>query len=284
MSHPADEPLAARETVLLIDEKGREYLRALRAGRRFDFAGGFLDADDLVGQPDGTVARTSTGAKILVFRPTYARLIPNLPRQAQVIYPKDTGSFLVYGDIYPGARVVETGVGPGALTLALLRAIGPEGTLVSIERREDHIAMAQETVAKFHGDAPNWRTVLGEAADALPEEKADRVILDLPEPVPALGPAAEALRPGGVVCAWVPTTIQLAELGSGLRAEKRFAAAQTFEMMQRFWHVAERSVRPDHRMVAHTGFFTAAWRLADAPEDAPADEPAGEPADEPAPE
>lgn len=261
----ADEPFAPRETVLLIDEKGREYLRSLRAGRRFDFSGGYLDADDLIGRPDGTEARTSTGGRILVFRPTYARLIPNLPRQAQVIYPKDTGSFLVYGDIYPGARVVETGVGPGALTLALLRAIGPSGSLVSIERREDHIAMARETVQKFHGEAPNWRTVHADAADGLREERADRVILDLPEPVPALAAAADALRPGGVLCSWIPTTIQLAELGAGLRAEKRFAAAQTFELMQRFWHVAERSVRPDHRMVAHTGFFTTAWRLADDP-------------------
>ncbi len=262
-AHPVGAPFAPKETVLLIDEKGREYLRSLRQGRRFDFSGGYLDADDLVGRPDGTEARTSTGARILVFRPTYSRLIPNLPRQAQVIYPKDTGSFLIYGDIYPGARVVETGVGPGALTLALLRAIGPNGTLVSIERREDHIAMAQETVAKFHGDAPNWRTVLAEAADGLAEEQADRVILDLPEPVPALAAAAQALRPGGVLCSWVPTTNQLGELGSGLRAEKRFAAWQTFELMQRFWHVAERSVRPDHRMVAHTGFLTTAWRLAD---------------------
>lgn len=259
----ADTPLEARETVLLIDEKGREYLRALRPGRRFDFSGGYLDADDLIGRPDGTEARTSSGHRVLVFRPIYSRLIPNLPRQAQVIYPKDTGAFLVYGDIYPGARVVETGVGPGALTLALLRAIGPEGSLVSIERREDHIAMAQETVARFHGDAPNWRTVLADAADGLREERADRVILDLPEPVPALSAAADALRPGGVVCCWVPTTIQLAELGAGLRAESRFAAAQTFELLQRHWHVAERSVRPDHRMVAHTGFFTTAWRLAD---------------------
>lgn len=263
-SGPPSSPLAARETVLLIDEKGREYLRSLRPGRRFDFSGGYVDADDLIGRPDGTEIRTSSGSRVLVFRPTYARLIPNLPRQAQVIYPKDTGAFLVYGDIYPGAHVVETGVGPGALTLALLRAIGPEGTLVSIERREDHIAMAQETVARFHGDAPNWRTVLADAAEGLREVRADRVILDLPEPVPALAAAAEALRPGGVLCAWVPTTGQLGDLGAGLRAERRFAAVQTFELMQRFWHVAERSVRPDHRMVAHTGFFTTAWRLGDS--------------------
>jgi tRNA (adenine57-N1/adenine58-N1)-methyltransferase len=261
-------PLASGEQVLLIDEKGREYLRSLRPGRRFSFSGGFLDADEVIGKSDGFVARTSSGHRVLIFRPTYSRLIPNLPRKAQVIYPKDTGSILIYGDIYPGAHVVETGVGPGALTLALLRAIGPGGRLVSIERREDHIEMARETIAQFHGEAPNWRTVHAEAAEALAEEKADRVILDLPEPVPVLGAAAEALRPGGVLSCWLPTTVQLAELGAGLRAEKRFVAAETFELLQRHWHVAERSVRPDHRMVAHTGFLTTAWRCADAVEGA----------------
>ena len=224
-------PLAAGESVLLIDEKGREYLRTLKPGRRFSFSGGYLDANELIGKPDGTRARASSGGAVLVFRPIYSRLIPSLPRQAQVIYPKDTGSFIVYGDVYPGARVVESGVGPGALTLALLRAVGPEGSVVSIERREDHIAMARENVARYHGPAPNWRTVLADAAEGLREEKADRVILDLPEPTPALSAAADALRPGGVLTCWVPTTNQLGELGTGLRAEPRFASVQSFELL-----------------------------------------------------
>lgn len=256
-------PLEPGETVLLIDPKGREYLRDLRPGRRFSLHAGVIDADDLIGRPDGLRIQSSLGQPILVFRPTYARLIPNLPRQAQVIYPKDAASIVVWGDVYPGARVIESGVGPGALTLALLRAIGPTGHLTSIERREDHIEMARENVRRFHGEARNWETILADAADALPDLHADRVVLDVPEPAPLVAAAAAALRPGGVLVCYVPTTIQVKEVGDALRAEPRFAAAQTFETLQRFWHVAANSVRPDHRMVAHTGFLTTAWRLAD---------------------
>jgi len=258
-----DAPLAAGDAVLLIDPKGREYLRDLRPGRRYSLHAGVVDADDLIGRPNGLRVRSSLGQPFLVFRPTYARLIPNLPRQAQVIYPKDAASILIWGDIFPGARVIESGVGPGALTLALLRAIGPEGHLTSIERREDHVQMARDNVQRFHGEAPNWTTVLAEAADALPTLRADRVILDLPEPGPLVGAAAQALGPGGVLVVYVPTTIQVDQIGEALRAEPRFALAETFETLQRFWHVAPNSVRPDHRMVAHTGFLVTAWRLAD---------------------
>jgi tRNA (adenine57-N1/adenine58-N1)-methyltransferase len=259
---PAD-PLAVGESVLLIDPKGREYLRDLRPGRRFSLHCGVVDADALIGRPNGLRVMTTLAQPVLVFRPTYARLIPNLPRQAQVIYPKDAASIVVWGDIYPGARVIESGVGPGALTMALLRAIGPEGHLTSIERREDHIQMARDNVSRFHGAAPNWDTVLADAADALPTLRADRVILDLPEPGPLLGAAAQALRPGGVLVCYVPTTVQVDQIGQALRAEPRFALPETFETLQRFWHVAPGSVRPDHRMVAHTGFIVTAWRLAD---------------------
>jgi len=260
---PGD-PLAAGESVLLIDPKGREYLRDLRPGRRFSLHCGMVDADALIGRRNGLRFMTNLGQPVLVFRPTYARLIPNLPRQAQVIYPKDAASIIVWGDIYPGARVIESGVGPGALTMALLRAIGPEGHLTSIERREDHIQMARDNVSRFHGPAPNWDTVLAEAADALPTLRADRVILDLPEPGPLLDAAAQALRPGGVLVCYVPTTVQIDQIGQALRDEPRFVLPETFETLQRFWHVAPNSVRPDHRMVAHTGFIVTAWRLADS--------------------
>jgi len=258
-----EDPLTAGESVLLIDPKGREYLRDLRPGRRFSLHCGVVDADALIGRPNGLRVMSSLGQPFLVFRPTYARLIPNLPRQAQVVYPKDAASILVWGDIYPGARVIESGVGPGALTMALLRAIGPDGHLTSIERREDHVKMARDNIARFHGPAPNWEVVTAEAADALPTLRADRVILDLPEPGPLLGAAAQALRPGGVLVIYVPTTIQVDQIGQALRAEPRFALPETFETLQRFWHVASGSVRPDHRMVAHTGFIVTAWRLAD---------------------
>ena len=131
-----DEPIAAGETILLIDPKGREYLRDLRPGRRFSLHCGVIDADAIIGRPDGSRIASSLGQTCIAFRPPYARLIPNLPRQAQVVYPKDAASIVVWGDVYPGARVVESGVGPGALTMALLRAIGPAGHLTSVERRE----------------------------------------------------------------------------------------------------------------------------------------------------
>jgi tRNA (adenine57-N1/adenine58-N1)-methyltransferase len=257
------DPLAAGDSVLLVDGKGREYLRELRPGRKFSLHAGVIEADGLIGRPDGSRVASSLGQPILVFRPPYERLIPNLPRQAQVIYPKDAAMIAVWGDIYPGARVVETGVGPGALTLALLRAIGPGGSLVSIERRAEHIEMARQNVARFHGPAPNWTTVLGEAESELGALRADRVILDLPEPGPVIPAAAEALRPAGILVCYVPTAIQLKEIGDALRAEPRFAYARTFETLQRYWHVAANSVRPDHRMVAHTGFITTAMRLAE---------------------
>lgn len=256
-------PLAEGDIVLIVDPRDREYLRDLRPGRRFSLHCGMVDADDLIGRPDGCRILSSQGQPVLVFRPPYARLIPNLPRQAQVIYPKDAATILAWGDVYPGAHVVETGLGPGALTLALLRAVGAGGRVTSIERRADHVEMARENIARFHGDAPNWRVVHAEAADALADERADRVILDLPEPGPLLAAAATALRPAGILVCWVPTTIQVKDVGDALRAEPRFAAAQTFETLQRFWHVAANSVRPDHRMVAHTGFVMVAMRISD---------------------
>lgn len=271
--HPAStagKPLAFGETLLFIDDKGREYLRELRPGRRLSFQSGHLDVDTLVGRDDGLRLRTSGGGTVFAFRPTYDRLIPNLPRKAQVIYPRDTAAILMQADIYPGAQVVETGLGPGALTLGLLRAIGPTGSLVSIERRADHIEMARENVATFHGEAPNWTTIEGDAAEHLSRHRADRVVLDLPDPEPAVGAAADALRAGGLLACWVPTTIQLESLGATLRAERRLVESRTSEILQRFWHVAPRSIRPDHRMVAHTGFLTTAWRLADEQPEEPA--------------
>lgn len=266
-------PIELGETLLFIDEKGREYLRQVRAGRRLSFKKGHLDVDEIVGRPDGLKVRTSQGGTVYIFRPTYDRLITHLPRKAQVIYPKDSGSILTQLDVYPGARVIESGVGPGAMTIALLRAVGPTGSLVSIERRADHVEMAQENIATFHGEAPNWTVVLGSAEDEIAGREVDRILLDMPEPGPVIPSAVAALRPGGMLGCWVPTTPQLDSLGAAIREEPLLVETRTSEILQRYWHVAANSVRPDHRMIGHTGFLMTAWRLADMDDSDHAGEP-----------
>jgi tRNA (adenine57-N1/adenine58-N1)-methyltransferase len=202
------------------------------------------------------------GDAFLVLRPTYAELVLHLPRAAQVVYPKDAGPILVYGDVYAGATVVEAGSGPGALTIALLRAVGDGGRVITYEVREDHAKMARDNVARFVGETPNWRLEIGDVYERLPETDVDRVILDVPEPWRALDNVAAALRAGGVVVAYVPTALQVKTFVDETARRPDFAAVETFETLMRFWHVKGQSIRPEHRMVAHTGFITIARRLA----------------------
>jgi tRNA (adenine57-N1/adenine58-N1)-methyltransferase len=254
--------LRDRDAVIVIDRKQRSYLRTLRPGRVLNVRGNAVPCDELIGRPEGTVVTSARGERLLVLRPTYAQLIPSLPRQAQPIYPKDVGPLLLWGDIGPGMRVIEVGVGPGALTLALLRAVGPTGELASYEIREDFAARAQDNVARFHGPAPNWRIHIADAFAGFMEREVDRIIVDLAEPWRLLDRVAEVLRPGGVVTGFVPTALQVKELVDALRAHGGFAAVEMLETLTRFWHVRERSLRPEHRMVAHTGFLIFARRLA----------------------
>ena len=254
--------LRDRDAVVLVDRKQRSYLRTLRAGRVIAVRGGAIPSDELIGRPEGTIAVTARGERLLVLRPTYAQLIPSLPRQAQPIYPKDVGPLLLWGDVAAGMTVVEVGVGPGAVTLALLRAVGPTGRLVSYEIREDFAARAQDNVARFHGPAPNWTIRVADAFAGFVERDVDRMVVDLAEPWRLLDRVAETLRPGGVLSSFVPTALQVKELVDGLRAHGGFAAVEMLETLTRFWHVRERSLRPEHRMVAHTGFLVFARRLA----------------------
>jgi tRNA (adenine57-N1/adenine58-N1)-methyltransferase catalytic subunit len=254
--------LTAGDSVMFIDRKRRRYLRTLRAGVKIPLRDGTIDADALIGSADGVRIANSANETFLVLRPTYPDLVLLLPREAQVIYPKDIASILVWGDVSPGATVIEAGVGPGALSMALLRAVGPSGRVVSYDCRADHIEMAKKNVARFFGEAPQWTVKLGDVYESIDEKTVDRVIFDLPEPWRALEGAAAALVAGGVLVAYVPTVLQVKALVDALHTHSAFGATETFETLQRFWHVREISIRPEHRMVAHTGFVTVARRLA----------------------
>jgi tRNA (adenine57-N1/adenine58-N1)-methyltransferase catalytic subunit len=253
--------LKPNDAVLFIDRKGRRYLKMLRPGTRI-LIRGEISADELIGTEEGSRVKLSTGETFLVLRPTYADLIPHLPRQAQVIYPKDTGPLLIWGDIFPGATVIEGGVGAGALTIALLRAVGPAGRLISYELREDFAAAARRNVAAFFGEAPNWTLKVADLYAGFAETGVDRLFLDLADPGRALGVAARALRAGGVLVCYVPTAIQLGDTVTALEHDGGFGEVESFETLLRNWHVKGLSVRPVHRMVAHSGFIIVSRRLA----------------------
>lgn len=256
--------LQAGDVLLFIDRKEREYLRTLRPGTRVHIREGTMQADHLIGLDEGATVYNTAGEPFLMVRPTFASLVPNLPRRAQVIYPKDIGPILLWGDIYPGARVLEVGAGPGALTMALLRAVGPTGQVISYEARADFFEMAQANVRQYHGDAPNWILKLADINDGVEEHDLDRMILDIAEPWTLLPTAATALRPGAVLVAYVPTVLQVKQFVDQARTGG-FGAVRAMETLLRFWHVQGLSIRPEHRMIGHTGFIITARRLAPRP-------------------
>jgi len=256
--------LKPNDAVIFIDRKGRRYLKVLKPGQKLLIRGDLM-ADSLVGIEEGSRVKFSGGETFLVLRPTYADLVPHLPRTAQVIYPKDTGPLIVWGDVFPGATVIEGGVVAGALTIALLRAIGPHGRLVSYEIRDDFADLAQRNVATFFGAAPNWTLKRRDLYEGFDETAADRMFLDLPEPGRALQVAARALRPGGVLVGYVPTALQLKDTVDALQAHAEFGQIESFETLLRHWQVKGLSVRPLNRMVAHSAFIIIARRLAAPP-------------------
>lgn len=266
-------PFEAGERVLLIDQRDRRYIvRALVPGEMWHSHGGAVGHDLIIGAPEGSRVRTGSGMVFTCFRPTLADFVLKMPRGAQVVYPKDIGAILVWADVYPGARVLEAGTGSGALTLALCRAVGAEGRVVSYELRGDFHLTSTANVEAFFGKVPPQLELReGDVADvASSGERFDRVVLDLPEPWPLLEPLERVLDDGGVVCGYLPTTIQVQELVLSLQ-RAGYEQIETFEVLHRSWHVTQRSVRPDHRMVAHTGFVTVGRKTAGG---AGSDEPA----------
>lgn len=267
------------DNLLLIDEKSREYLISVpEPGKPLPLKGELIAPELFHALHDGELLITPQRRRYLAFRPTMAETVMNMPRAAQVIYPKDLGLMLHYGDAAPGQRVIEVGCGHGALTMALLRVLGPEGRLTSFDLRLDHLNRTRKNIARFLGpDAlEGWEPRKADiAAEGCGLTGQDRAFVDVPEPWELLPALAEALRPGGVLVAYVPTVPQLAHVVEDLGANRDFSLAVGFETLQRFWHVRPPSVRPAHFMKAHTGFvITARRRWRQAPAETPAPEPA----------
>ena len=256
---PSAGPLTAGEDVIFYDAKGRRHLVTLREGGRYHMHDGVIDHADVIGNVEGAILGTSKGLDVAVVRPTLAERIFEMPRGAQVIYPKDIGSILIQADIGPGMSVLEAGVGSGALSMALLRA----GAIVhGYELRDDFASRATANVERGIGTLERYRVEMRDVYEGIDLVDLDRILLDLPEPWRVVIHAEQALKPGGILLAYLPSIDQVMHLRQALSAS-RFGLVSTYEVLQRSWYIEDRSVRPDHRMVAHTGFITTA-RLLDS--------------------
>lgn len=262
-------PLRPGEWVRLVDGKGRRHNFALEPGKRFFSNKGHLDHDELIGREEGFTVTSSAGGEYLVFRPLLSEYVVSMPRGAAVVYPKDSAQIIAMADIFPGAHVVEAGVGSGALTCSLLRAVGPHGRVSSYERREEFAEVARRNVTQFFGAPdgqthPAWQLTLGDLAEALPAsgERCDRIILDMLAPWECLDAAADALLPGGIVCAYVATTTQMSRFVEAVRVHGGFTEPSAWESLVRDWHVEGLAVRPGHKMIGHTAFLITARRMA----------------------
>ena len=260
-------PLRSGDKVQLTDPKGRLTTLTLQPGKVFHTHRGSFDHDELIGAPEGTVVATTAGIEYLALRPLLSDYVLSMPRGAAVIYPKDAAQIVTMADIYSGARVVEAGVGSGALTLSLLRAVGEGGDVLSVERREDFAEIARGNVTDFFGgEHPAWQLKVGDFAEVISTDRepgsVDRIVLDMLAPWENLDAAAAALTPGGVLVAYVATATQLSRLVEDAKADGRFTEPQAWESMIRGWHLEGLAVRPEHRMIAHTGFLVTTRRMA----------------------
>jgi tRNA (adenine57-N1/adenine58-N1)-methyltransferase len=269
VSYEADRrrgPLAPGDQVQLTDPKGRMHTITLVPGKQFHTHKGVLEHDALLGGPD-CVSVVIGATTYLAQRPLLSDYVLSMPRGAQVVYPKDSANIVGMADIFPGAHVVEAGVGSGALSMSLLRAVGENGRLSSYERREDFAEVARANVERFFGGPhPAWSITVGSLQDALVDTDVDRVVLDMLAPWECLDAVSKALRPGGVLCCYVATTTQLSTTVEAMRAHGTFTEPASWETLVRGWHVEGLAVRPQHRMVGHTGFLCTTRRLADGVE------------------
>jgi len=257
-------PLAVGDRVQLTDPKGRMHTITLMAGKEFFTHKGSLPHDQLIGAPEGTTVTTTGGVTYLALRPLLADYVLSMPRGAAVVYPKDAGQVVHMADIFPGARVVEAGVGSGALTMSLLRAVGDEGLVSSYERRQDFADIARANVESFFGSPhPAWRLTVGDLAESLAETEVDRVVLDMLAPWDCLDVVSRTLVPGGVLICYVATATQLSRTAEAMREHGTFTEPSAWESLVRGWHLEGLAVRPEHRMVGHTGFLLTTRRLAE---------------------
>ncbi|MGH3774365.1 MAG: tRNA (adenine-N1)-methyltransferase [Pseudonocardiaceae bacterium] len=263
MTRPSG-PFQPGDRVQLTDPKGRRHTVELEPGAQFHTHRGALAHDDLIGLPEGSVVTSGAGTQYLALRPLLPDYVLSMPRGAQVVYPKDAAQILMWGDIFPGARVLEAGAGSGALTCSLLRAVGERGAVTSYEARPDHAEHAAHNVERFFGTAPpNWQLRVADLVTHPADQPVDRAVLDLVRPWELLPTVSAALVPGGVLTVYVTATTQLSRTAEALREAGCYTEPQAWETLLRPWHVVGLAVRPEHRMVAHTAFLLTARRLAE---------------------
>ncbi len=253
------------DMAMLIDRKGRRYLVRLSLEGALHTHVGVLPHQDIIGRDQGSWLRSTKGQTFLALKPTLGEYAQHMPRATQVIYPKDLGNILIMADIFPGCRVVEAGLGSGALTMALLQAAGPRGCVTSYEVRANQVPKVLSNLEAYLGDTDNLQVRESDIYEGIQEQDVDRVVLDVPEPWNVVGHTAEALKPGGILLCFVPTVLQVHRLTGALDDDRRFQLVETVETLLRGWHVTQQSMRPAHRMVAHSGFITTARRCEPRP-------------------
>ena len=251
------------DRIQLTDPKGKMYTFTITQGKEWHTHKGWIVHNDLIGLPEGRVVSTSAGLKFTAFKPLLGDFVLSMPRGATIVYPKDAAMIVGVADVFPGAKVIEAGVGSGALSISLLRAIGSEGELSSFERREDFADIARENVSTYFGKLPSqWKLTVGSVQESSTDRKYDRVILDMLAPWECVAFASEVLRPGGVFLAYVATTTQLSATAEALKEDGRFTEPLSSETIVRDWHHEGLAVRPMQRMIGHTGFLIVSRRMA----------------------